>query len=59
VETERKRLETFQRTPATTEQGKGIQRELGGSAAYIDAIVEQVASERLNRYKPGKKNKPN
>jgi hypothetical protein len=59
VEAERKRLASFRPTPATTEHGKEIQRELGGSGAYVDAIVEQVASKRLRRFQPGKKNKPN
>jgi hypothetical protein len=58
VDTERERLRDFQRTSATTEQGKGLQRELGGSGTYIDAIVEQAASERLKRYRPGKNVKP-
>jgi hypothetical protein len=39
--------------------GKPLQRELGGSGAYVDAIVEQVASKRLRRCEPGKKSKPN
>lgn len=58
VDAERKRLRGFQRTSASTEHGKKIQRELGGSGAYIDAIVEQAASKRLKRYKPGKNIKP-
>ncbi len=58
VEAERQRLKDFQRTPATTEQGKSLQRELGGSRAYIDAIVEQAASKRLKRYKPPSNVKP-
>jgi len=39
-------VSVFRPTPATTEHGKEIQRELGGSGAYVDAIVEQVASKR-------------
>ena len=58
VETERDRLKDFQRTSATTERGKELQRKLGGSGAYVDAIVEQVASKRLRRCEPGK-SKPN
>jgi len=58
VDAERKRLRDFQRTSAATEHGKTIQRELGGSGAYIDAIVEQAASKRLKRYKPAKNIKP-
>ena len=58
VDAERKRLRDFQRTSATTERGKDIQRELGGSGPYIDAIVEQAASKRLKRYKPAKNVKP-
>ena len=58
VDAERERLRDFQRSPATTEHGKNIQRELGGSGAYIDAIVEQAASKRLKRYKPAKNVKP-
>src|ERR1700730_12681523 len=58
VEAERERLKDFQRTPATTEQGKGLQRELGGSRAYIDAIVKQAASKRLKRYKLARNVKP-
>ena len=58
VDAERKRLRDFQRTSAATEHGKKIQRELGGSGAYIDAIVEQAASKRLRRYKPAKNIKP-
>ena len=50
VDAERKRLRGFQRTSASTEHGKKIQGELGGSGAYIDAIVEQAASKRLKRY---------
>jgi hypothetical protein len=57
VDAERERLKDFQRTPATTEQGKAIQREMG-SKVYIDAIVEHVASKRLNKYKPGRNIKP-
>jgi hypothetical protein len=59
VETERKRLAAFRPTPATTEHGKEIQRELGGSGAYVDAIVKQAASKRLRRFEPSKKSKPN
>lgn len=59
VETERERLKDFRHTPATTEQGKDLQRQLGGSGAYVDAIVEQAASQHLRRYKPKKKSKPN
>jgi hypothetical protein len=58
VVAERERLSNFQRTPATTEHDKNIQRELGGSGAYIDAIVEQAASKRLKRYTPAKYVKP-
>ena len=58
VDAERKRLRDVQRTSATTEQGKGIQREMGGSGAYIDAIVEQAASNRLKQYKPRRNVKP-
>jgi hypothetical protein len=59
VEAERERLTNFQRTPATTERGKDLQHQLGGSGAYVDALVEHAASERLQRYKPRKKSKPN
>ena len=59
VEAERDRLKSSQRTSATTERGKELQRELGGSGAYVDAIVEQAASKRLRRCEPGKKSKPN
>lgn len=49
---------SFRRTSATTKPGKEIQRELGGSGAYVDAIVDHVASESLPRYKPARENKP-
>jgi hypothetical protein len=55
VEAERDRLKSFQLTSATTERGKELQRELGGSGAYVDAIVEQVASKRLRRIEPWEK----
>jgi len=58
VEAERGRLRDFERSVATTEQGKSLQRELGGSRAYIDAIVEQVATKRLRRYTPARNVKP-
>jgi hypothetical protein len=58
VEAECQRLKDFQRTPATTEQSKSLQRELGGSKAYIDAMVEEAASKRLKRYKPPSNVKP-
>jgi hypothetical protein len=58
VEAERERLRDFQRTEATTERGKDIQCQLGGSGAYIDAIVNKATSRRLKRYKPGKNVKP-
>ncbi len=58
VDEEREGLRDFHRTSATTEHGKNIQRELGGSGAYIDAIVGQAASTRLKRYKPAKNIKP-
>jgi hypothetical protein len=58
IEAERDRLSDFQRTPATTEQGKALEGELGGSGLYIDAIVERVASKTLGRYKPGKNVRP-
>ena len=58
VEVERERLRDFQPAPAATEQGKSLQREHGGSRVYIDAIVEQAATGRLQRYKPGKNLKP-
>jgi hypothetical protein len=59
VKAERERLKAFERTPATTELGKELQSQVGGSGAYVDAIVEQTASERLRRHKPGKRTKPN
>lgn len=58
VKAERGRLKDFQRTSATTERGKDLQRQVGGSGAYVDAIVEQAASQHLRRYKPRKKSKP-
>jgi len=68
VDAERNRLKDFERTPAATEQGKSIQRKIGGSAAYVDAIVQQAASRRLivqqaasrrlKRYKPARNVKP-
>jgi hypothetical protein len=58
VDAERGRVTDFQRTLATTEQGKALQRELGGSRTYIDAIVEQAAAKRLRRYKPAGNAKP-
>jgi hypothetical protein len=58
VQAERGRLREFERTVATTEQGKELQRELGGSRAYIDAVVEQVAAKRLRRYTPATNAKP-
>jgi hypothetical protein len=48
----------FQRTEATTERGKDIRRQIGGSGVYIDAIVNKASSRRLKRYKPGKDVKP-
>ena len=56
---ERRRLKDFQRTSGTTERGKDFQRQVGGSGAYVDTIVEQAASQHLRRYKPRKKSKPN
>jgi len=58
VDAERGRAKDFQRTLATTEQGKALQRELGGSRVYIDAIVEQAATKRLRRYRPAGNAKP-
>ena len=58
VAAERGRLRDSPRTSATTELGKGIQRELGASGAYVDAMVERAASKRLKRYTPGKNFKP-
>ncbi len=58
VEAERGRLRPFERSVATTEQGKDLQREMGGSRAYIDAVVEQAAAKRLRRYTPAKNVKP-
>jgi hypothetical protein len=58
VTAERNRLKDSPRTAATTELGKGIQRELGASGAYVDAMVEQAASNRLKRHRPGKNLKP-
>jgi hypothetical protein len=58
VDAERRRMKDFQRSSATTEQGKGLQREVGGSRAYIDAIVEQAAARRLRRYKPARNVRP-
>lgn len=55
VESERKRLQDFRATPATTERGKDLQRQLGGSGAYVDAIVKQAASEILREHQPNKK----
>jgi hypothetical protein len=58
VETERQRLKNFEPAPASTEHSKSIQRELGGSGAYINAIVEEVASKRLKQFKPDRRVKP-
>jgi hypothetical protein len=58
VEAERERLREFQRSSATTEHGKDLQRKLGASGAYVDAIVEQAASASLKRYRLGKNIKP-
>ncbi len=59
VEVERNRLKDFQRTSASTERGKDLQRQLGGSGAYVDAVLEEAASKRLRRCEPGKKSKSN
>src|SRR5437870_7056249 len=45
----------FQCASATTERGKELQRELGGSGAYVDTVVEHVASKHLRRHETGKK----
>jgi hypothetical protein len=38
---------------------KGVQGAIGGSGAYIDAIVQQqAAGQRLKRFKPAKNVKP-
>jgi len=58
VDVERKRLSEFQHTPAATEVGKGVQGAIGGSGAYIDAIVQQVAGQQLKRFKPARNAKP-
>lgn len=58
VEEERNRLRDFQRSDAATEVGKGIQGAIGGSGAYIDAIVQQAAAQELKRFKPQKTVKP-
>jgi hypothetical protein len=55
---ERKRLRDVPRTSATTELGKRLQREVGGSGAFIDAVVEQAASKRLRQHKTPKHVKP-
>ena len=47
---ERNRLMNFQRTAAATERGKEVQRDIGGSGAYIDALVRQAAANRLRQY---------
>jgi hypothetical protein len=52
VEAERDRLKSFQRTSATTESGKELQRGLGGSGTYIDATVEQVAPNASGDARP-------
>lgn len=56
--TERERLKDLDGASARTEGGEAIQREVGGSGVYIDAIVEHVASKRLSKYKPDKNVKP-
>jgi hypothetical protein len=58
VDRERERLKSVERTPAATEQGKALQRELGASAAYVDALVDQAASKHLKKFKPGDSVKP-
>jgi hypothetical protein len=58
VDIERNRLKEFQRTSAATEAGKGVQDAIGGSGAYIDALVQQVAGRRLKRFKPARNTKP-
>jgi hypothetical protein len=58
VDEERNRLKDFRRTEAATEAGKGLQGAIGGSGAYIDAIVHQAAGQRLKRFKPAKNVKP-
>jgi hypothetical protein len=58
VDIERNRLKEFQRTSAATEVGKGVQGAIGGSGAYIDALVQQVAGQRLKRFKPARNVKP-
>ena len=58
VSAERDRLKSLELIPAATEQGKALQRELGGSAAYVDALVDQVTSKHLKKYKPGDSVKP-
>jgi hypothetical protein len=57
VEAERERLSDFQRASATTEQGKGLQRQqrqLGASGAYIDAMVMQAASAATQTIQAGR-----
>ncbi len=58
VDIERNRLKESQRTSAATEAGKAVQGVIGGSGAYIDAVVQQVAGQRLKRFKPAKNVKP-
>jgi|HubBroStandDraft_1064217.scaffolds.fasta_scaffold05785_4 hypothetical protein len=47
VQAERERFKSFEPSPASTEIGKALQGQLGGSGHYVDALVEMVAEERL------------
>ncbi|HUE22849.1 MAG TPA: hypothetical protein VMQ86_14280 [Bryobacteraceae bacterium] len=49
VRAERERFKSFEPVPASTEIGKTIQGQLGGSGHYVDALVEMVAEERLRK----------
>lgn len=49
VERERSKYDGHSPTPADTELGRHIQKVLGGSATYVNAVVRQGAKDRLKR----------
>ena len=58
VELERNRCADFEGTPASTEVGKKLQKELGASGILVDALVKREARRTLKRFRAGKEDKP-
>jgi hypothetical protein len=58
VQAEKERFKSFEPSRASTELGKAVQAQLGGSGHYVDALLERVAEKFLLEEDDDRERKP-